>query len=336
MSSYKTIKISPLKLLLDTKNPRFIISPHASQENARDYLIENENIKTLAKSIVEFGDLMPGERIIVCKENDKYVVLEGNRRICACQCILKPQLIPDRYKSNFINSSKKVIDNISNIAVDVASSRESAQIVLARRHIEGPERWSPISKKKFFASYFQSGISVEDISILTGTKKSEITKDIKDYFMLLYAINLPIWTQEQKSTYLNLIKIKIDPFLRLFSAKSKQLKINANELLKISYDSNTLSFRSELNKETFDEAIYLIAKATFIDKVVDTRKSIEHVPGLIELVNSEQENKKEQLAENSSRVLNKNKPNLIQENFWTASINNNIASEEECLDVDKK
>lgn len=37
------------------------------------------------------------------------------------------------------------------------------------------------------------------------------------------------------------------------------------------------SSKSELNKAMFDKAIYLIAKSVFIDKVVDTRKSIKHV-----------------------------------------------------------
>lgn len=328
MAIYSTLKVSPLKLFLDTKNPRFIIPPDASQESARNYLIQNEDIITLITGIINFGNLMPGDRIIACKEKDKFVVLEGNRRICACQLILNPKLIPSKYNIKFDNNYQEAVKNISRISVDLVSSREAAQIVLARRHIAGPERWSPISKKKFFSSYFESGITVDDISTITGTKKVEVIKDIKDYFLILYAISLPIWTDEQKSKYFNLIKIKIDPFLRLFSAKSKQLKINATKLLKINYDDNTFTPKSELSKETFDKAIYLIAKAVFIDKVVDTRKSIEDVPGLLELLNNQENSNREEnkedirVADNKSEVNQNEHINIDEKD--NGSIDNKI------------
>jgi hypothetical protein len=286
MAVYKTLTLSPLKLMLDTQNPRFIIPPNATQIDARNYLLEYEGVVNLAKGINGFGGLMPGERIIVCKENNSYVVLEGNRRVCACQLLIDPSLVPGNFLTKFPTVNQTVIDNISKITVDVTDSRKDTQTVLAERHIEGPRRWSPISKKKFFASYFDEGNSIDFISQMTGAKKSEVLKDVKDYHLILYALNLPYWTEEEKNTNLNLISIKIDPFLRLFSARSKKLQINATELLKLDYNDRTLQPFSLLGKDLFNQCIYLIAKAVFIDKVVDTRKSIEDVPDLLEFIES--------------------------------------------------
>ena len=37
-----------------------------------------------------------GERVIVYEEGGKYIVLEGNRRVCACKILLNPRLLANR------------------------------------------------------------------------------------------------------------------------------------------------------------------------------------------------------------------------------------------------
>lgn len=66
--AYHEIQVNIQELLLDERNPRFIIPPNADQSSIINYLLENENVLILAREIVQFGGLMPGERIIVTKQ----------------------------------------------------------------------------------------------------------------------------------------------------------------------------------------------------------------------------------------------------------------------------
>lgn len=96
MISYVTKEVDLEQLILDERNPRFIVPPNPSQQSIIDYLIDYEEVVKLAISIRENGGLFAGERVIVCEENGKYIVLEGNRRVCACKILLNPNLLSNR------------------------------------------------------------------------------------------------------------------------------------------------------------------------------------------------------------------------------------------------
>jgi hypothetical protein len=97
----KTLHIT--QLLLDPQNPR-----HDVIENQREIikqLLETEKINNLARDISEQGSLSPLETVGVVPlddESDDYVVVEGNRRICACLLLNNPGLSPtDSVKQKF-------------------------------------------------------------------------------------------------------------------------------------------------------------------------------------------------------------------------------------------
>lgn len=90
---WKEVSISPLDVALDRENPRINVEASDQESDIIRKLIRYEEVPDLARKIANTG-LLPGERIIVVRENDQWVVLEGNRRICACKLLLSPQRIP--------------------------------------------------------------------------------------------------------------------------------------------------------------------------------------------------------------------------------------------------
>ena len=272
----KTLTISPLEILLDVHNPRFIIQPGSSQDDLRLYLFENEEIKSLVESIINYGGLMPGERIIVIEENDRFIVLEGNRRVCACQVLLNPELIPEKFKGKIPAITEDVCSNIKNIEADLAINRESAYKVLAARHIAGIKRWETVSKHKFFANLFEGGKTIEEIEELTDEKS--VKNRLQEYYLLKYALDLPVWTEEQKKDSLHLLNIKPDVFLRIMRLKGTKKKLG------LSFDEKTLQPKTTLPKQTFNKAIELITTAAFVTKKINTRSQFKDVPGLEELL----------------------------------------------------
>jgi hypothetical protein len=92
---YQDIKISAL--LLNSENPRF--DPVKHQTEAIKAMVEDQKDKliTLAKHIIEFG-LNPTDIPLVKPFNEKWLVLEGNRRLTVLKLLNDPDLIQNEYK----------------------------------------------------------------------------------------------------------------------------------------------------------------------------------------------------------------------------------------------
>lgn len=90
--SYKKESVKLNKLLVNPENPRF--EPVKSQEGAILTMMEEvpDKIKTLAEDIVEYG-LNPGKSIYVVPHKDKYLVMEGNRRVVALKLLDNPSIV---------------------------------------------------------------------------------------------------------------------------------------------------------------------------------------------------------------------------------------------------
>lgn len=273
-----SIEISPLKLSLDHLNPRFVIPPDASQDAIRRKLLNREDIVALAKQIVNVKGLYPGERVVVYPEGAGHVVVEGNRRICACQLLLDRALIPESHRTSFPIADAATIAEISTIAVDVIADRGTAAGFLASRHIDGPQKWSPLSKMLFFARPHLKGKSPEQISRETKMRPGEVRGDIRDYNLIQYAFDLPCWTDEERKR-LNWESIETTPFLRLFKIKGAMKRVG------LKYGSD-LSIQPACNRRDFDRTVELIARATFASQddaaKVSTRETLDDVPGLPE------------------------------------------------------
>lgn len=176
------------------------------------------------------------------------------------------------------------LSSISSLGVDLVKDRISAQSTLYHRHLKGVKQWSTPSKMKFFANEFENGTSVPLISDMTATSESEVRKGIREYNLVKLALNLTKWTPEEKPS-LNLMELKLAPFTRVFSSKSPKYEKTGLNLLQMKYDDVSLEPESSLERDVFEEAIYLIAKNAFFNKSFNTRNHVENIPELVKLLN---------------------------------------------------
>lgn len=153
MSSTVTLNI--LDLYLKSNNPRH--DPLDDKKEIIKYLVVNEKVKVLAKDIVELGGISPLEKIGVTKHDNKYIVEEGNRRVCALMLLNDPDLSPENEKSYF----KKLATNNSNIPSVVEcfvfDDEDDSKIWVERKHDgeqggAGPVPWNAVQKSRFFNS----------------------------------------------------------------------------------------------------------------------------------------------------------------------------------------
>ncbi|WP_301759204.1 hypothetical protein [Burkholderia gladioli] len=260
---WTTEDLDPRKVLLDVRNPRIEVSPNATQEEIRVKLLKLEEVLDLARDIVKAGGLFHGERIITVVENGKQVVLEGNRRVAACQMLLNPTLVPEDYAARFPEASTALKATLRNISADVAPSRQIAEPILTRRHTErNAKPWSPVAKMRRAVRLLER-MSIEQVAELLGTTPGAVRKLIKPYRLLKYALDLDTWTDDER-TVLEDEKLKTNPYTRFFTLADTQW------ILRLSFDKDQNPV-SELPESVFRKQMIAIARDFLIPDPVRNR-----------------------------------------------------------------
>jgi hypothetical protein len=217
----------------------------------------------LARSIADNDGLMPGERIVIFLENNKGIVLEGNRRTCACQMFLNRALIPVECVTKYPQTTDVLKMELSHLEVDIIPTREEAKRFLAVRHIERAREWSPIAKMRFCYEDFVTGKTVGQIKERTGISIGNINKFIRNYKILLRGLNYD-WTIEEKAK-LNLLELNPSKLIRIFELNETK------KVLQLYYD-NDYNLKSTLISDSdLDLIVITWAKKAFIEDEMDTR-----------------------------------------------------------------
>lgn len=161
-------------IYLDPNNPRFVtknwndvsvdhISDESTQELARKVLIADFSVNQLIENIRVNGYL-PIDRVIVKEIGDnKYVVLEGNRRICAVKEILRACEKNTDYVSPEIKESMSSIECL----IYSGSEEQPAWIFQGLRHIIGIQEWPAFNKARLLVQLMES----QDLSLTEVGKK---------------------------------------------------------------------------------------------------------------------------------------------------------------------
>ncbi len=145
------------KLLLDTENNRNL--PQSSQPAAHAAMIAEQGRKlvVLANDIINFGT-NPFDLTMVMDAgngNGDYIVIEGNRRFCAMNLVLHPELADGtQLSAAFKKLNKESADKIpKNVDCIVAPHRKAGSIWVRRKHASdlggaGTDSWAAIAKAR--------------------------------------------------------------------------------------------------------------------------------------------------------------------------------------------
>ena len=228
------IELSIDQIYLDPNNPRFVddawmkilderIDHDNVQRNAQEKMIQNHDVDKLRMNM-EINGFLPIDQVIVREfKPDKFVVLEGNRRITAAKLIVD-------LECKGVAIDAKVMDSIStiNCLLYTGTDNQAAWIFQGLRHITGIKPWSAYNKaklmnellqeegksltqvgKQFGLSAFGAGQWIRGYNAFRQAKDdSEYSGDVKEssytYFQELFGrSNLPLrqWMEWNDSEY---------------------------------------------------------------------------------------------------------------------------------------
>ncbi|EOR95373.1 hypothetical protein ADIARSV_1444 [Arcticibacter svalbardensis MN12-7] len=193
-TSWETFDYTLSTLHLDLNNPRINYQGKSlNQTQILEYLIENEKVYELAKKISEEGYFI-GEEPIICIENDKKIVLEGNRRAACLKLLQDPKKFLPTSKANIL--IRNIVDN--NFPVDrklrchIAPNRLLANPIIYSRHRgDALKRWQTGNQYAFVANmFYNDGLVINDICELLYETSGNIKNYLKAYNLFFEAQQL--------------------------------------------------------------------------------------------------------------------------------------------------
>ncbi|MFO1358411.1 ParB N-terminal domain-containing protein [Plasticicumulans sp.] len=223
-----TTKVSVDWLRLDGKNPRLVgISARTTEESIVAQLYRGEELGELIQSIAANGYLNI-EPLIVCLEeptDQKFTVLEGNRRLAAIRLFREPALVEaiaksERLKIDVPGITPAVLATLAEVSVYRVDSRDAARSFIGFKHINGAAKWESYAKAKFAAEWYQSGnVSLEEISEKIGDRHDTIKRMVAAIYVLEQAERKGVFSvSDRKITKFN--------FSHLYTALSRTPYMN--------------------------------------------------------------------------------------------------------------
>ncbi len=155
-------------------NPR-LADPAQQKSDAQiiEELCQNEGIEDLANKIADVGWLRT-ERLIAVLEEQKHVVYEGNRRLCALRLLLNPTLAPAKRQEAFKRLAEKAAPP-RKVHVEVVPTRYDAEVAMYAKHaVQAYSKgWSPLQQAQWIVQQLHAGRTENDLNLM-GVPPAEI------------------------------------------------------------------------------------------------------------------------------------------------------------------
>lgn len=178
------------QLLLDVENPRHDVIN--DQPQIIKQLLDTEQIYNLAKDIANQGSLSPLDIIGVLptKSGVDYIVLEGNRRVCACLLLNNPELASSRQVIKNFKSLQNGGNYPQEISCRIFQSRDEADHWIQLRHEGqqngiGTKRWDSTQIARYSDKKGRTNPNIQATKILDfALTESIIDEDKKPSFSI--------------------------------------------------------------------------------------------------------------------------------------------------------
>ena len=145
-------RIQTVDLNFDPKNPRFYrLNDPSSVQAVIEEMLDDESVQDLMLSIGQKG-YFEGEPLLVTRENDKLIVVEGNRRLAAVKLLSSQLLPPARRRAGVAQILNEIaVTPPTELPCIEYPTRREVMRYLGYRHITGIKEWDALSKAKYLA-----------------------------------------------------------------------------------------------------------------------------------------------------------------------------------------
>lgn len=200
MNSDTRITLIPTEdLHFDHRNPRlseYGIDANTLESDILKILWDAMDVRELVQSIAASG-FFPHEALIVAHEQDKNIVIEGNRRLAAVKVLLNPELAADNGWDipKLSSETKKALGSLPAIKSD----RKDSWRFLGFKHVNGPAKWSSYAKAAYIAEVHREyQIPLADIANQIGDRHNTVQRLFRGLMVLEQAEQAKVYHREDR------------------------------------------------------------------------------------------------------------------------------------------
>jgi len=218
------VELPLAQIFLDPNNPRFVtavwneipedqIDKEEIQQDARRRLIHSFDVDKLRMNM-EVNGFLTIDRVIVRQfKPDKYVILEGNRRICAAQLLSNMTEEGEVVSAGVLESVKRI-----SCMLYTGHDANAAWVFQGLRHIVGVAEWSAFNKAKLLVEQMENeGISLTDVGKRFGLTRYGAGQWVRGYRAFLQA--------QGESDYISEVDERSFPFFQeVFGRSSTEIR----------------------------------------------------------------------------------------------------------------
>jgi ParB/Sulfiredoxin domain len=183
-----TGRVETTYLDFDPNNPRLIELGFKAPTDAQIIraLADTADLSEIVESIAANGyiDIEP---MIVQRVKNRFVVLEGNRRLAAIRLLLNHDLAQNTGIS-VPTISKQVRDSLNEVTVYAVSNPDQARDFIGFKHINGPHKWDAHAKGRFAADWYRkektNGLTLERIAQRLGDRHDTVLRLVNGIYVL--------------------------------------------------------------------------------------------------------------------------------------------------------
>jgi hypothetical protein len=254
-------KVGIADLFLDPENIRLGVEVQTSQQEALiNDLFANENAMQVLESIATNG-FFPDEIPVVIKEDKKFIVIDGNRRIAALKALARPEIAPLK-EASIKEILKTANPLIKELEVVIAPDRNSVRHFLASKHTQNTKRaWRPLRQAYFYKAELGRGKTVQDL------RNDYPTVDIGKFLRMInihkIAKSIKYDTDQITKKVHNERAFPVSTLERLYDDKY------VREFLGFEFDGDG-DVQVKIGKNEFEKGFKRVVQDV-VEKVVDTR-----------------------------------------------------------------
>lgn len=178
------------QLLLDWNNPRLPPEERKSKATQRHLALtieKNYDAYRIAESISRHEYFLSEPLIALREGDDRYRVIEGNRRLTALKGLSDPDLKASFAQENRAWSKLGDANVPERVPVLVVKDAASVAPLLGFRHISGIEPWEPYAQAAFIADLVNQGQTLEQVAATVGRSTTEVRSMYRDFDILRFA-----------------------------------------------------------------------------------------------------------------------------------------------------
>lgn len=192
-------------LLLDPYNPRLPESLRGGEQPDLAVVLEmGFDAFAVAQSVADNGFFAAEPLIAIhAEEADKYIVVEGNRRLTALLGLSHPEIReqfaePTRWEDV---SAKAEISPDVLVPIVVHVNREATHVEVSRAHVVGKLQWRPYMQARFIAARVAEGRGIKEVADLIGITKSKAADLYRDQAIVAQAEQAGLNTGEVERAF---------------------------------------------------------------------------------------------------------------------------------------